>query len=59
MRKKILILANLDIGLYKFRKELIQELQKEGGEVYLSLPMGKETMWNGSKKKDVSFSIPV
>lgn len=37
--KKILILANNDVGLYKFRKELIQELLK-GNEVYISLPDG-------------------
>lgn len=39
--KKILILANLDVGLYKFRKTLIQELLNEGNEVYVSLPDGK------------------
>lgn len=37
--KKILILANNDIGLYKFRKELIEELLKDN-EVYISLPHG-------------------
>lgn len=37
--KKILILANNDIGLYKFRKELIIELQ-ENYHVILSLPNG-------------------
>lgn len=37
--KRILILANNDIGLYKFRKELIQELLKDN-EVYISLPDG-------------------
>jgi glycosyltransferase involved in cell wall biosynthesis len=37
--QKILILANDDIGLYKFRKELIGELVKNY-EVYLSLPEG-------------------
>lgn len=36
---KILILLNNDVGLYKFRKELIEELLKEN-EVYLSLPNG-------------------
>lgn len=35
--KKILILANNDVGLYKFRKELIQKLL-EDHEVYISLP---------------------
>ena len=38
---KILILANNDIGLYKFRKELIQELIKQGNEVYISHPYGE------------------
>lgn len=37
---KILILANNDIGLYRFRKELIIELLKEH-EVYISLPYGE------------------
>ncbi|PFW49657.1 glycosyltransferase family 4 protein [Priestia megaterium] len=37
--KKILILANNDVGLYKFRKELIQELVKKY-KVYISLPYG-------------------
>lgn len=38
--KKILILANNDVGLYKFRKEIIEELLKEN-EVYISLPHGE------------------
>ncbi|MCP1126097.1 glycosyltransferase family 4 protein [Bacillus sp. 3103sda1] len=38
--KKVLILANNDVGLYKFRKELIQELVKEY-KVYVSLPYGE------------------
>ena len=37
---KILILANHDLGLYQFRKELIQELLKEH-EVLISLPNGE------------------
>lgn len=37
--KKILILANNDVGLYKFRKELIQSLLLDN-EVYISLPYG-------------------
>lgn len=37
---KILILANNDAGLYKFRKELIQELVKKY-EVFMSLPYGE------------------
>lgn len=38
--KKVLILANNDIGLYKFRKELIIELLKEN-KVFISLPYGE------------------
>lgn len=37
---KVLILANNDIGLYQFRKELIQELLKDN-EVIISLPYGE------------------
>ncbi len=47
---KVLILANNDVGLYKFRKELIEELIYPGSyldgrkgksyEVYISLPYG-------------------
>lgn len=40
MVEKILILTNSDVGLYKFRKELIQELVKKY-EVYISLPDGE------------------
>ncbi|GFI40939.1 N,N'-diacetylbacillosaminyl-diphospho-undecaprenol alpha-1,3-N-acetylgalactosaminyltransferase [Thomasclavelia cocleata] len=38
--KRILIMANNDVGLYKFRKELILELLKDN-EVYISLPYGE------------------
>lgn len=37
---KILILANSDIGLYKFRRELISELAKEN-KLYISFPRGQ------------------
>lgn len=37
---KILILANNDVGLYQFRRELIEELLKEH-EVTIALPYGK------------------
>lgn len=50
-KQKILILANNDVGLYKFRKELIQELlcpgsiddgrSGNGAEVYIALPDGE------------------
>ena len=36
---KIMILANNDVGLYQFRKELIEELLKQH-EVVISLPYG-------------------
>ena len=39
---RILILANFDAGLYKFRKELIQELVKEH-QVSICLPKGDYT----------------
>ena len=36
---RVLIVANADIGLYKFRKELLEELVKNN-EVYIALPKG-------------------
>ena len=36
---RVMILANNDVGLYKFRKELIEKLL-EDHEVYISLPDG-------------------
>ena len=39
--KRILILANIDMGLYNFRKELLQALLAQGYEVYISLPRGE------------------
>ena len=38
--KKVLILTNSDIGLYNFRKELIERMIKESYEVYVALPYG-------------------
>lgn len=38
--KRILILANNDVGLYRFRKDLIMALLREGNEVTISLPDG-------------------
>src|ERR1035437_3379454 len=35
---RILILANLGMGLYKFRMELLQELIAGGNDVYTALP---------------------
>lgn len=37
---KILILANNDVGLFKFRKELIRQLIEDHHTVYVSLPNG-------------------
>lgn len=38
---QILILANEAVGLYKFRKELIQTLLDRGDAVFISLPYGE------------------
>lgn len=38
---RILILANNDVGLYKFRKELLCELIAAGNELYAALPGGE------------------
>lgn len=38
---KILILANNDVGLFKFRKELLEQLIKEGHKVFVSVPDGE------------------
>jgi glycosyltransferase involved in cell wall biosynthesis len=35
---RILVLANFGMGLYKFRKELLEELIRKNYEVYISLP---------------------
>lgn len=38
--KRILVLANNDVGLYRFRKDLLAALLAGGHEVYISLPDG-------------------
>lgn len=38
---KILILANSDIGLYNFRKELLETLIKENNQIIIALPNGQ------------------
>lgn len=43
MKKKVLILANADSGLYSFRKELLQRLISEDYDVYCSFPFGEKT----------------
>lgn len=40
--KKILILANHDMGLYNFRIELIERLILEGYDVHFSVPIGEK-----------------
>ncbi len=35
---KVLVLSNFGMGVYKFRKELLEELIKQGHEVFVSLP---------------------
>ena len=37
---RVLILANIDMGLYKFRRELLEELVKEN-EVFFCVPAGE------------------
>lgn len=39
---KVLVLANFGMGLYKFRKELLEELINKGCEVFTSLPEDEE-----------------
>jgi len=43
MNKKILILSNHFVTVYKFRKELIKELVNKGHEVVISLPYSEDT----------------
>lgn len=54
---KILILANNDVGLYQFRKELIAELLKDN-QVTVSLPYGELVgLKTDIEKKDFSHCI--
>lgn len=41
-KKKILILSNHFITLYNFRRELIQKLNDEGHEVFISMPKSED-----------------
>ena len=43
MNKKVMIFANNDVGLYNFRKELLERLIRDGNQVYCSLPFGEKT----------------
>ena len=42
MNRKITIIANNDIGLYNFRKEVIEHLLKENKQVDIILPYGEK-----------------
>lgn len=39
--KRLLIATNFDVGLYNFRKEVLEALLAEGYEVHIALPDGK------------------
>ncbi len=42
MKKKIVIITNYDIGLYNFRRELLEKLLQEGHVVTILLPDGEK-----------------
>lgn len=42
MKKKIAIITNNDVGLYNFRKELLEKLIQENFEVVILLPKGEK-----------------
>ena len=44
-KKRVLLLANHFITLYSFRKELINEMVKQGHELYLSLPKSEDNKY--------------
>ena len=55
---RILILANNDIGLYNFRKELLQRFISDGHDVVISLPYGdrvKDMIEMGCEFKQTDF----
>lgn len=52
--KKILIIANHASGLYKFRKELLQELLSQNMEVYAALPTNHE---NAKKIEELGVKL--
>ena len=39
--KRVLFLVNHDVVIYNFRRELVEELLKEGCEVIISSPYGE------------------
>jgi len=59
MKKKILILANHDVGLYNFRKELLENLIAEGYDVFISCPPGEnieKLVKSGCKYLETEFN---
>lgn len=42
MNKKVTIIANYDVGLYNFRKEMVECLIREGNQVDIILPYGEK-----------------
>ena len=53
MGRKLLILANHFATIYKFRKELVSKLVKEGYEVAISLPFSQDI----DKIKDLGVKV--
>lgn len=56
--KKIAVLANNDVGLYNFRKELLKSFVDENYEVYLLLPYGERV----EKLKEIGciyYEVPI
>ena len=56
--KKILILANNDVGLYNFRKELIERLLTDGFQVFIALPYGERVEYF-NKLGCIFFNTPI
>lgn len=42
MNKKVTVIANNDVGLYNFRKEVVERLLEEGNQVDIILPYGEK-----------------
>lgn len=57
-KKKILILVNHDVVIYNFRKEVVEELIRQGYEVLISSPYGEKIdklIGMGCKYSEVTF----
>lgn len=56
---KILFLVNHDVGIYKFRLELVQRILKEGHRVVISSPYGEcidDLVSEGCEYKEIRFA---